>query len=219
MHRAILSLANQWHVKCDNIATLNQLIDRSKITALGTCARRVATQHTEAPSTTILLDQTPDIAHADNAQTVVGRTTAIALANALQRRRNPLQHASRIAPCGRCNLDVVRAAIVEVDVIVTNCGCGDHTHSRAIEQRRITLCSGANNERVAIAHSLSVEPLARKILHLGIRLEYPRDERDSIIDRDFHIYKGNQNFGRRPFCEHKKSSSILADHIFSLHLY
>ena len=193
MHRAILATADQRYVESDDVALACNLVNRAEIATIGTLARRVATQHTETPSTTILLDQTPDIAHADNAQTMVGRTTTIALANALQRRRNPLQHSARVAPRGSRHLDVVSATIVQIDMVVTDCGGGDHTNFRAVKQCSITLRAGANDQGVAIAHRRGIEPLARKVLHLSIRLENARNERNSAIDCDFHICKGMKN--------------------------
>ena len=209
MHRAVLALADQRHVERDNVARRGYLVNRSKIATLSTLSRRIATNHVETPATTILLDKATDVAHADNTQTALTRCPALTLGEQSQCRRNPLQHTARIAPRSRRYLDTVRTTIVEIDVVVTYCGCGYKTYLRVVEQSCIALCSGANDQGVAIAHRLGVEPLACEILHLSVWLEHPRNKRNCAINRDFHIRKGSEKTAFR-YCLQPKMSANSA---------
>ena len=209
MHRTILALAYQRHVEGDDVARRGNLVNRSKIATLSTLSRRVAADHFEPPTESVLFDQSSNISHANNAQTMIAGFAAIALGCALQSSRNPLQHTARIAPRSRCNLYIVRTTIVQVDMIVTDCSSGYKTYLRVVEQSCIALCSGANDQGVAVAHRLGVEPFACEILHLGVWLEHPRNKRNCAINRDFHIRKGSEKTAFR-YCLQPKMSANSA---------
>ena len=65
---------------------------------------------------------------------------------------------------------------------------GDEPHLRAVEQRRVAARAGSDDERIGVMHVPGRDRVARKAARLGVRLENSLEERNGIIDNDFHLF-------------------------------
>ena len=154
------------------------------VAALGLLPWRVALQHAHAQAPGPAGHDAAHMAHTHHADGVGAQGTVHHLH---QRAEHILCHGRSIAARSVHHRYAAAAAVVGVDMVGANSGCGNEHHVGAFKQCGVAAGAGAHNQSVGLAHGFWGDVLGCEIGDGCVVVEQPAHKGDVALHNYFHI--------------------------------
>ena len=149
--------------------------------------RRVVLQHVEAEQPQCARHPGANVADADDANRKAVQVDALARGRAVHCRQHVVHDGARIAARGVLHMYAAGAAVIQVDMVVTDCCSGDYLNLAAVQQSLVALGAGADYQRIRVLYGSGVNLASDVVVHGGIVLEHALNERYVFVYYYCHL--------------------------------